>query len=290
MSSLTLVILAAGMGSRYGGIKQIEGLGPKGELIIDYSICHASKAGFRKIVLVIRHDIEQYFPPLIAKWEKHFGVEVQCCYQELSSLPAGEIVPTGRAKPWGTAHAILCTRNLVHTPFAVINADDYYGEKTYQVLANFLQSVSAQSNEQAMVAFLLQNTLSPYGPVSRGVCKVNEKGHLQEVTEHTKLSLRDGKVYSQNSSLLDASPTSLVSMNFWGFTPVLFPFLEEHFGAFLAKEKNSLQSECYIPAAVDAGVKQGKFSVRVLESSEKWLGVTYREDVVWVKQGLPALF
>ena len=289
MKSLTLVILAAGMGSRYGGIKQIEGLGPKSEIFSDYSIAYASKAGFHKILLVIRKDIEQYFPPLIERWKKNFDVDVDFCYQELDSLPTGFSLPEARKKPWGTGHAVLCAAQKTSTPFAVVNADDYYGESSYGILAEFLQNIPENSTQHAMVAFLLKNTLSPYGPVSRGICKIQEQDFLKDVTEHTQIVVKENKVYNHDIFLPEIFPETLVSMNFWGFTPGIFPWIEEQFIEFLQQEKALESAEFYIPKVIDEGIKRGKFTLKVLKSQEKWAGVTYREDIDWVKKILPVV-
>ncbi|NUM36432.1 MAG: nucleotidyltransferase [Candidatus Brocadiae bacterium] len=291
MNSLTLVILAAGMGSRYGGIKQIEGLGPKGEIFSDYSVAYAKKAGFQRILLIIRKDIEQYFYPIVERWQKNFGLPIDFCYQEMDSLPTGfSSLHEKRKKPWGTGHAVLCAANQISTPFAVINADDFYGETSYRILAEFLRNIPKNSTQHAMVAFLLQNTLSPYGTVSRGICKTEGKDYLKEVTECTRLSLKENKVYNSDILLPDAGPNSPVSMNFWGFSPSIFPWIEQQFCEFLQKEKDLEKAEFYIPKFVDNGIKTAKFTVKVLESQEKWAGVTYREDLDWVKKILPALF
>ncbi len=290
MKPLTLVILAAGMGSRYGGIKQIEGLGPKGEIFSDYSVAYASKAGFQKIILVVRKDIEVYFHAMVERWQKNFAVDVEFCYQELDSLPQGFSLPPQRKKPWGTGHAILCAASKVNTPFAAINADDFYGESSYRILAEFLLNMPENSRQHALVAFLLKNTLSPYGPVSRGICKTQEDIFLKDVTEHTKIRIQDNKAFNHDILLPEIFPDSPVSMNFWGFNPSIFSWIEKRFQQFLSEEKNLENAEFYIPKVVDDGIKSGEFSVRVLKSQEKWAGVTYREDLPWVKKVLPSLF
>jgi UTP-glucose-1-phosphate uridylyltransferase len=276
MSKPTLLVLAAGMGSRYGGLKQIDPVGPNGETIIDYSIYDALRAGFGKLVFVIRHDFEKQFQESIgSRFEKRIPVEY--VFQELDMLPPGFSVPAGRTKPWGTTHAILLAEHVVREPFAAINADDFYGRQAYLVLAQHLTSGTA---DYAMVGFILRNTLSEHGSVARGVCHVDRQNYLQSVIEMTKIE-RDGAGVKNTEA--DGKITTLtgdepVSMNYWGFTPAVFGHLRERFAGFLNNSGNDLKSECYIPSTVNELVTAGQARVKVLRSGDSWFGVTYRED------------
>ena len=286
---LTLVVLAAGIGSRYGGNKQLDTIGPNGELLLDYSIKDASKTGFTKVVLVIRPELEESFYPVKKNWEQNLDIEVDFAYQELSKLPSGYKIPDNRQKPWGTGHAVLCAKEKVTTPFAAINADDYYGISSYKVLADFFTNPEVKQNQYAMVAFLLQNTLSAYGPVSRGVCKIDKDNKLEEIIEHTKIQEKDGKIYTHNIENANITLNSFVSMNFWGFTPSIFEWLEKQFQNFLDNYDDILKKEFFLPKSVDDGIKAGKFDVTVLTTKEKWLGITYPEDSKWVLERLKSL-
>ena len=272
----TLLVLAAGMGSRYGGLKQIDPVGPAGETIIDYSIFDAMRAGFGKLVFVIRKDIEQQFREVIgSRFEKRIAVEY--VFQELDKLPQGFSLPTGRTKPWGTTHAILQAEKVIQEPFAAINADDFYGQQAYQLLAQHLNS---GSKDYAMVGFILRNTLSEFGTVARGVSRVDGNNYLTSVVEMLKVA-PDGK--GAKNTEADGKITKLtgdeaVSMNFWGFTPALFPQLRARFTEFLKKSGKDLKSECYIPATVGELVTAGQAKVKVLRTNDSWFGVTYRED------------
>lgn len=276
MTSPTLVILAAGMGSRYGGLKQIDPVGPSGETIIDYSIYDALRAGFGKLVFIIRKDIEQAFRQAIgARFEKR--VPVEYVFQELDMLPRGFSVPAGRTRPWGTTHAILAAAGAVHEPFAVINADDFYGAESYRVLEVHLQSGTP---DYAMVGFVLRNTLSDFGAVSRGICNLGDDNFLQGVVELTHIQ-RDGEGASNTDAagqVTSLSGDELVSMNMWGFTPAIFSQLQEKFENFLALNGASLRSESFLPTAVNELVLDGKARVKVLRTSDGWFGFTYRED------------
>ena len=290
MTQLTLVILAAGMGSRYGGIKQLESFGPQGERLIDYSIADAAKAGFKRVVLVIRPELHESFLLLQQQWQQEFEVEIDFVYQELTNLPAGCHPGVERTKPWGTAHAVLCARKKVLTPFVVINADDYYGLDAYQMMSHHLSNTDHQTHHHAMVSYLLKNTLSPHGTVSRGVCHINDDGKLVSVVEYTKLSSHGKNVYNNGVLLPEIGLETPVSMNFWGFTPTIFPWLEKQFRIFLNQQHDVLQkSEYYIPLAIDQGIQKNEFSLDVLTCQSEWLGVTYREDVSWVKEQLALL-
>ena len=276
MSKPTLLVLAAGMGSRYGGLKQIDPVGPAGETIIDYSIYDALRAGFGKLVFVIRKDIEQQFREIVgARFEKHAPVEY--VFQELDKLPAGYSLPAGRTKPWGTTHAILMAAGVINEPFAAINADDFYGQEAYKVLAQHLTSGTA---DYAMVGFILKNTLSAHGSVARGVSRVDANNYLTHIVEMMKIE-PDGagaKNTEADGKLTQLTGDEAVSMNFWGFTPALFPQLRVEFEKFLKRAGGEQKSECYIPATVGDLVTSGRAKCKVLRSSDSWFGVTYRED------------
>ena len=287
MTKPTLLVLAAGMGSRYGGLKQIDPVGPAGETIIDYSIFDAMRAGFGKLVFVIRKDIEQPFKETVgARFEKRIAVEY--VFQELDKLPPGFSVPAGRTKPWGTTHAILMAKDAIKEPFAAINADDFYGRQAYQLLA---QHLTSGTPDYAMVGFILKNTLSDFGSVTRGVCRVNNDHYLQTVDELTKIE-RDGsgaKNTAPDGTVTPLTGDEAVSMNFWGFTPALFPQLQATFDAFLKKSGNELKSECYIPSTVNDLVVAGQAKVKVLRTPDSWFGVTYREDRPMVVESIRKL-
>ena len=276
MSTPTLLVLAAGMGSRYGGLKQIDPVGPGGETIIDYSVYDALRAGFGKIVFIIRKDFEQAFKQVVgARFEKRVAVEY--FYQELDKLPAGFQVPEGRTKPWGTTHAILMADGAINEPFAVINADDFYGAESYRVLAQHLQ---AGTPDYAMVGFILRNTLSKFGSVARGVCRVNGEGYLENVVEMTKIE-PDGdhaKNTDANGQVTRLTGDEAVSMNMWGFAPGIYAELRESFNKFLQRSDTDLKSECFIPSTVNELVTAGRARVKVLPTNDSWFGVTYRED------------
>ena len=286
-SSPTLLVLAAGMGSRYGGLKQIDPVGPAGETIIDYSIYDALRAGFGKLVFVIRKDIEQQFREIIgARFEKRVAVEY--VFQELDKLPPGFSLPAGRTKPWGTTHAILMAENVVKEPFAAINADDFYGQQAYKLLANYLTS---GSSDYAMVGFILKNTLSDFGSVARGVSRTDAADYLTSVVEMMKIE-RDGaaaKNTDAEGKITRLTGDEAVSMNFWGFTPALFPQLKTKFTEFLKKSGGELKSECYIPSTVNDLVIAGQAKVKVLRTHDSWFGVTYREDRPMVVESIRKL-
>ncbi|KAA6458645.1 nucleotidyltransferase [Acidobacteria bacterium AB60] len=276
MQAPTLLVMAAGMGSRYGGLKQIDPVGPSGETIIDYSIYDALRAGFGKLVFVIRGDIEQAFKETVgARFEKRMPVEY--VFQELDKLPSGFTVPEGRTKPWGTTQAVLMAADVVREPFAVINADDFYGAESYRVLA---QQLTSGSPDYAMVGFILRNTLSDFGSVARGVCRVDGNGYLAAVEELTNI-VREGE-HAKNTDpagkVTELSGDEPVSMNMWAFTPAVFAQLREVFHEFLERSGKELKAESYVPTAVNQLVAAGKARVKVLRSSDSWFGVTYRED------------
>ena len=279
----TLFLLAAGMGSRYGGLKQLDTLGPQGQSIMDYSIYDAIQAGFGKIVWVIRRDFEQQFrEQILAKYEGHVPCEL--CFQALDALPEGFTVPEGREKPWGTNHAVMMGKDVINEPFAVLNCDDFYDRDAFQVMAKFLTSLPEGSKgKYAMVGFRVDNTLSESGTVSRGICEMDPETHLLTgVVERTKIERHNGVVeYLDEDGKWVAIPdTAPTSMNFWGFTPDYFQYSEDFFKVFLSDPKNqtNLKSEFFIPLMVDTLIKEGKATCEVLDTTSKWFGVTYPED------------
>lgn len=285
-SAYDLVILAAGMGSRFGGLKQVQPVGPHGELIIEYSAYDARRAGFDRLVLVIRRDIERDFREAIGRrLETHFNVEY--VFQEISDLPAGFSAPTGRTKPWGTGHAVLAARQVVRRPFAVINADDFYGAAGYRALvAHF-----AASADYAMVGYPLRQTLSEHGAVSRGLCATDGSGRLVSITEVTKIEKEDGGArYTDAAGAVHRlTGEEIVSMNFWGFTPPVFGQLEKLFAEFLARSGQDPKAEFYLPTALSALNQQGVARVALLRSEDAWFGITYREDLPAARQAVGAL-
>lgn len=272
----TLLVMAAGMGSRYGGLKQIDPVGPGGETLMDYSIYDALRAGFGKLVFVIRKDIEEPFRETIgARFDKRIAVEY--VFQELDKIPAPFKVPEGRSKPWGTTQAVLMAADTIAEPFAVINADDFYGAESYRVLAGHLTS---GSEDYAMVGFVLRNTLSEFGSVARGVCRVTSDGYLERIEELTNIE-HDGegaKNTAPDGTVTKLSGDEPVSMNFWGFTPRIFAQLDDVFHGFLERSGKELKTESYVPAAVGELLRAGRARVKVLHSGDPWFGVTYRED------------
>ena len=279
----TLFLLAAGMGSRYGGLKQLDGLGPNGETIMDYSIYDAIHAGFGRLVFVIRKDFEQDFrDKVVSKYQGHLPVEV--VFQSLEDLPHGFTVPEGRTKPWGTNHAVLMGKDVIKEPFAVINCDDFYGRDSFQVMGKYLSDLPEGSqNKYSMVGFRIGNTLSESGTVSRGVCSTDEKGFLTTVVERTKIQRLDGEVkyLEEDGETWTAIPdTTPVSMNFWGFTPDYFAYSQDIFKEFLNAEstKKNIKAEFFIPLVIDKLIKTNKATVQVLDTTSKWFGVTYPED------------
>jgi dTDP-glucose pyrophosphorylase len=282
----SLVVLAAGMGSRYGGLKQIDPVGPAGEAIIDYSVYDALRAGFDKLVFVIRRDIEVAFKETIgSRFEGRLPVEY--VFQELH-LPLGTSVPCGRKKPWGTAHAILMAADAVSEPFAVINADDFYGADGFRVLANHL---SSGSPDYAMVGFILRNTVSDFGGVSRGVCRQDAQGYLESVTEVVGIEKEGGHVkpFAKTPSDFRLNGAEIVSMNMWGFTPTLFGHLRREWDAFIQSSGRDEKAEFYIPTVVNNLIHSGEERLKVLPTSSTWFGVTYREDRPRVIESVRAL-
>ena len=283
----TLLLLAAGMGSRYGGLKQLDGLGPNGETIMDYSIYDAIQAGFGKIVFVIRKDLEQDFrEKILSKYEGHIPAEL--CFQSLDALPQGFSVPQDRVKPWGTNHAVLMAKDVIKEPFCVINCDDFYNRDAFMVIGQFLSSLpQGATNTYAMVGFRVGNTLSENGTVARGICSTNEAGHLTTVVERTEIMRVDGPVCykDEQGAWVPVDDNTPVSMNMWGFTPDYFEHSEAYFKEFLADPKNmeNLKAEFFIPLMVNKLINEGTSTVKVLDTTSKWFGVTYaadREDTV----------
>ena len=272
----TLIILAAGMGSRYGGLKQLDQMGPNGETIMDYSVYDALRAGFGKVVFVIRKDFEEAFKArFIHKISDKIATDY--VFQELSDLPEGFKVPEGRTKPWGTNHAVWAARNAVNEPFAVINADDFYGADAFKVMAQYLERLESDSTEYSMVGYPVTNTLSEHGTVNRGVCKVDEKRHLINVTEREAIGWKNDKITSEKDGG-EVPQNAQVSMNFWGFSQHYFKQSGEDFIRFLKAEGNELKSEFYIPATVTNLIEQQKATVKVLDTTAQWFGVTYKAD------------
>jgi dTDP-glucose pyrophosphorylase len=286
----TLLVLAAGIGSRYGGLKQIDPVGPAGETIIDYCLYDAIRAGFGKVVFVIRHDIEKDFKEAVtSKFQNRITIEY--AFQELDKLPPGFSVPAGRKKPWGTGHAILMAADQIREPFAMINADDFYGAESFRVLAKYLQTLAPTSNAYSMVGFVLRNTLSEHGTVARGICRVDANRKLTNVVEMLKIA----KAGTAASNLEDpARPVALTadeycSMNMWGFTPTLFGHLADEFPKFLSQFGQQEKSEFLIPSVVNTLVQTGRVSVEVLPTGSSWFGVTYKEDRPTVLASIRAL-
>lgn len=277
----TLFVLAAGMGSRYGGLKQLDGVGPQGQTIMDYSIYDALQAGFGKVVFVIRRDFEQDFrEKILSKYEGHVPVEV--VFQSIDSLPEGFTAPESRVKPWGTNHAVLMGAEVIREPFTVINADDYYGRDAFEVIARELsQLTDNDKGRYFMVGFRLGNTMTENGSVSRGVCTVDANGRLADVVERTAISYApDGSVEyaTEDGGKAPVSADVPVSMNMWGFTPDYFEYSEREFRKFLTEHGSEAKSEFYIPSVVDTLIKNGEATVDVLNTTSRWFGVTYPED------------
>jgi len=275
MSDITLLIMAAGMGSRYGGLKQLDSVGPNEETIIDYSVYDAIRSGFNKVVFVIREEFHKEFRSLIT--DKYSGqIKVEFAFQELHNLPEGFSCPLERKKPWGTGHAILTAKDFIQEPFVAINGDDFYGLESFKVVADYYQN---GGDEFSMVAFQLDNTLSDFGSVTRGLCTLNGE-KLDTVIETGGLKMSNDGMESDRKIVLNGKEP--VSMNVWGFTPDLFTYLESMFSKFLEKEGNELKSEYLIPSVVNTLIQTGEKNVHILHSSAKWFGVTYKEDKPYV--------
>lgn len=287
MKKTTLVIMAAGMGSRYGGIKQIEPVGPSGEIILDYSVFDAIGAGFNKVIIIIRKDIEKEFKEVIGnRLEKH--IEVEYVFQDMNDLPAGYEKPEGRTKPWGTGHAILSCRGKIDTPFVVINADDYYGKEGFYKIHEYLMNPKKVETKYnfCMAGFHLGNTLSEHGTVTRGVCKV-EDGILADVEETFEIAKAEGFAKTKDKEIPFEQP---VSMNMWGFTPDFIDELGERFTSFLDNiGGNEMKAEYLLPTIVDNLIKENKATVQVLDTNDKWFGVTYKEDKEFVVRSFSEL-
>jgi len=276
----TLLIMAAGMGSRYGGLKQLEGLGPNGELIMDYSIFDALRAGFGKVVFVIRRSMEQDFYTYILPRFEGRKVAIEIVFQELDILPDGFRCPEGREKPWGTNHAVMMGATVIREPFAVINADDYYGVDAFRVLADYLKQLEHSRNKYCMVGFRLENTLSERGAVSRGVCTKDAHDNLTSIVERTYIVRENNliKYKDDNEQMMEIDGNTPVSMNMWGFTPDYFSHSETLFKTFLKEKGQELKSEFYLPFAVNSLIQSQTATVKVLLTTSQWFGVTYKED------------
>lgn len=273
----TLVILAAGMGSRYGGLKQLDELGPNGEAIIDYSLFDAIRAGFGKVVFIIRTDFENEFK---ARFEPRLKGKIpfEYVYQSLDKVPEGFTVSPGREKPWGTAHAVLMAADVVKEPMAVINADDFYGREAYQVMADFLIA-SNDPSEYSMIGYRIANTLSPHGSVSRGVCITDDKGYLTSVVERTKIQREpEGIFYYEPEGRFPLDDYAPVSMNFWGLKPGVFEYIKNGFSKFLKEHGHEPRTEYFIPLLINDNIVAGNISTKVLKCNSQWFGITYRED------------
>ena len=285
----TLLVLAAGMGSRYGGLKQMDGLGPNGETIIDYSIHDAVESGFGKVVYIVREYFKQQFEDTVKAKYAHVktvdGEPLQFVFvtQELNKIPAGYDINPERQKPWGTAHAVLMAKDVIHEPFAVINGDDYYGKESFHILGDWLRAHESSKGVYSIVGFELDHTLSESGGVSRGICSYDAENHLGDIAEHLNIAKEaDGKVYGDNSvngqNHVELDGKALCSMNMWGFTPDYFEESEKIFHTFLKENGTTLKKEYYIPYAVDCMIKAGKAKCDVLSTPSHWFGVTYKED------------
>ena len=274
----TLFILAAGMGSRYGGLKQLDGLGPSGVTIMDYSVYDALRAGFGKIVFVIRHDFEQEFrDKIISKYEGHVPVEV--VFQDINTLPEGFSPNPERSKPWGTNHAVLMGKEAIREPFGVINADDYYGADSFRILGDFLRSVKDRKNSYCMIGFNIENTLSENGGVSRGLCEVDSDGFLSGVKECHGIERKEGRLIQvEEGENVPFPENASVSMNMWGFTPDYFDYSEKAFVEFLKEHGNDLKTEFYIPSVVNDLINNGTVTLKVEQTPNRWFGVTYAAD------------
>lgn len=290
MADTTLVIMAAGMGSRYGGIKQLEPVGPSGEIIMDYSIYDAMQAGFNKVVFIIRKDLEKDFKEIIGNRIEKI-IKVEYVFQELDNIPEGFERPLERSKPWGTGQAVLCCKDVVKEPFAVINADDYYGKEAFRIVYDFLNDPSYQANQYCMAGFILGNTLSENGAVTRGVCKAKD-GVLVDIVETSGIVPEGDHAATKNSAGEDViiDLQSIVSMNMWGFKPSLFEYLDKGFVNFLTGlAEGELKKEYLLPSVVGELVKADKVEVAVLKTSDRWFGVTYKEDKAVVVESIRAL-
>ncbi len=274
----TLVILAAGLGSRYGSLKQIDRIGPSGERIIDYSVYDAINAGFGKIVYIIRKNFENDFKEVILN-ELPSEIEVEIVFQELDSVSSPSSYSSNRVKPWGTAHALLCASSVINEPFAVINADDFYGEESYKIASDFLRS-NQLDNEHALIGYKMNNTLSEYGSVSRGVCTSDSKNNLVSIVERTEIKISDNKIIfkDENNNWNSLTGNEIVSMNMFAFNPSILKYFKTYFEQFLDENKNNLKAEFFLPTVVDNLINSNKAVVKILETNASWFGLTYSED------------
>ena len=285
MKKPTLLVMAAGMGSRYGSLKQMDPFGPSGETIIDYSVYDARRAGFGKVVFVVREAILEDFKQIILS---RFAsrIEVDYVLQELDQVPDGVTVPAERVKPWGTGHAVLVAAPKVHEPFAVINADDYYGAQSFQLMADYLTGVANDAHEYCLLGYRLENTLSEHGHVSRGVCQIDEAGYLQQVTERTKIYRTDngGVVYEEDGKTVPLTGQETVSMNLAGFAPSAFAYFEKYFRNFIRERGQELKSEFYLPFVMNEVIQRQIAKVKVITTPDRWFGVTYQADKAVAQQ------
>ncbi|MDP8215285.1 MAG: sugar phosphate nucleotidyltransferase [Candidatus Euphemobacter frigidus] len=292
MQNPALVIMAAGIGSRYGGLKQLDPVGPAGEIIIDYSVYDAIRAGFKKVVFVIRREIEDSFREKVGR-QTEKRVETAYVFQSTEKIPSGFTVPPNRKKPWGTAQAVLLCSEEVETPFAVINSDDFYGAYSFSVLADYLRTAEDRNGigDYCMVGFILKNTLSDFGDVSRGFCRVNEDGYLEEIHEQLKIKkFGDRVAYTEDGEhWTDEDPESIVSTNMWGFTPSIFRELKEGFSTFLRANLKNPKAEYLLPEEIGRVVREQRATAKVLYSSERWVGVTYSEDKPYLQKAIREL-
>ena len=285
----TLLILAAGMGSRYGGLKQLDGMGPHGETIIEYSVYDAIQAGFGKVVFVIREDIDAAFRSALGdKFAQHIAVDY--VHQELDNVPAGIEVPAERTKPWGTGHAVLVAADAIKAPFLMINADDFYGREAFEAAAAFLSQANVTAGTWCLLGYQVQNTLSDHGTVSRGTCQVDEGGFLTHIVERTKIGKQDGNIFDFASEPPEEiAPETPVSMNMMGFTPTVFDACRAYFAEFIQARGQELKSEFYIPEVMGRAIREQRATVQVLPSKAQWFGVTYQEDKPVVTANLKQL-
>jgi len=283
---LSLVVLAAGMGSRYGGLKQLDPVGPHGEILLDYSVADAIAAGFTQVIFVIRREMLDLFRDTVGvRYDSKITVEY--AFQELEPLPGGRVSPPGRIKPWGTGHATLAAAEVVRGPFAVINADDYYGASGFRQLANFLKT--ALPGQYAMVGYRLEKTLSDHGTVSRGICRSDELGYLLDVTERTAISRTPQGILAEGNPPIPLSGLEATSMNFWGLTPDVFEKIGRLFEEFLEEQGEDLKAEFYLPGAISSMIQSREATVKLIHSDDPWLGLTYPEDKPLVAAALASM-
>lgn len=293
MKKPVLIIMAAGMGSRYGGMKQIDPVDGQGHILMDFSLYDARRAGFEKVIFIIKRENERLFREAVGDRVSR-QMEVSYAFQELSALPDGFAVPEGRVKPWGTGHAVLAAMDQVDGPFAVINADDYYGPKAFSLIYDYLSAQPENGTGYAMVGYILKNTVTENGHVARGICRTDNEGMLQGITERTMImKTASGTAYSEDGGAVwtDISPESLVSMNMWGFTAVMMRELKARFPVFLEKtlREDPVKGEYFLPFVVDELLKEGRAQVKVLRTPDKWYGMTYREDRQAVREAIEGL-